>query len=189
MTEAKKKTARAAKVTPRQDRFCKEYVIDLNGARAYQEVYKCSDKAAESGASRMLRIVKVKARIRELRKRLEKKTGISAERVINEYAKVAFANIKSVLSENNEIVDISKVPDEIAAAVESIQSDIRHDSGDSEGYTEKVKVKFYSKLGALSDLGKHLGIFEKDNEQGKAIAPQIIVFGTPSTKKADDDTD
>ncbi len=186
MTKGNKKTVKERKLTRLQDRFCKEYVIDLNGARAYREVYKCSDKAAESGASRMLRIAKVKARIRELRKGLEKKTGISAERVINEYAKVAFANVKSILSKDNEIKDISQLPDEIAAAVESIQSDIRHDSGDSEGYTEKVKVKFYSKLIALGDLGRHLGIFEKDNEQGKPIAPQIIVFGTPS--KVDDNT-
>lgn len=181
-----KKPMKERKLTRLQDRFCKEYVIDLNGARAYREVYKCSDKAAESGACRMLRIAKVKARIVELREKLEKKTGISAESVINELAKVAFANIKSVLGEKNVIQDISQLPDEITAAVESIQSDIRHDGGDSEGYTEKVKVKFYNKLGALSDLGKHLGIFEKDNEQGKPITPQIIVFGTPS--KADDDT-
>ncbi len=174
MTAAKRK----GKPTPLQDHFCKEYVIDLNGARAYREVYKCSDKAAESGASRTLRIAKVKARIRELRKGLEKKTGISAERVINEYAKVAFANVKSVLSKDNEILDISQLPDEIAAAVESIQSDIRHDSGDSEGYTEKVKVKFHSKLGALSDLGKHLGIFKKDNEQSKPLPLTIVVFGS-----------
>ncbi len=186
MTTGNSKTGKAAKLTPQQGRFCKEYVIDLNGARAYQKVYKCSDKAAESGASRMLRIAKVKARIRELRKGLEKKTGISAERVINEYGKVAFANVKSVLGKNNVIQDISQLPDEIAAAVESIQSDIRHDLGDSEGYTERVKVKFHSKLSALSDLGKHLGIFEKDNEQSKPIAPQIIVFGTPA--KANDDT-
>lgn len=184
MTKANKK--KTEKCTPRQDRFCKEYVIDLNGARAYRKVYKCSDKAAESGASRTLRKAKVKARIRELRKGLEKKAGITAEKVINELAKVAFANIKSVLSENNVIKDISLLPDEIAAAVESIQSDIRHDTGDGEGYTEKVKVKFYSKLIALTDLGKHLGIFEKDKEQGKPKAPQIIVFGT--VVQVNDDT-
>lgn len=167
---------KAGGLTPKRERFCQEYMIDLNATRAYKDVYKCSDKVANASGPRLLGNVSIQARITELRKGLEIKTGVSAERVINELAKVAFANIKSVLGEKNEIKDISQLPDEIAAAVESVQSDIRHDSGDSEGYTEKVRVKLYSKLNALNDLGKHLGIFKKDNEQ-KPIPPVIVVFG------------
>ncbi len=181
MAKAKKKTG----LTPKRERFCQEYVVDLNATKAYKDVYKCSDKVANASGPRLLGNVSIQARIADLQKDLQKATGINAERVINEYAKVAFANIKSVLGEGNVIKDISQLPDEITAAVESIQSDIRHDGGDSEGYTARVKVKFYSKLNALADLGRHLGIFEKDNEQGKPITPQIIVFGTPA--KADDD--
>ncbi len=174
---AKRKTGKERKLTPKQEKFCREYVVDFNATRAYKDVYKCSDEVANASGPRLLGKVSIQARIADLQKDLQKATGINAERVINEYAKVAFANIKSVLTEGNEIKDISQLPDEIAAAVESIQSDIRHDSGDSEGYTEKVKVKFHSKLGALSDLGKHLGIFKKDNEQSKPLPLTIIVFG------------
>ncbi len=186
MATANKKTTKERKLTPLQERFCQEYVIDLNATQAAIRA-GYSKKTAYSQGQRLLKNVEVQGRITRHQKRLEVKTGVSAERVINELAKVAFANIKSVLSEGNEIKDISQLPDEIGAVVESIQSDIRHDSGDSEGYTEKVKVKFHSKLAALNDLGKHLGIFEKDNEQSKPITPQIVVFGNLS--KGDDDTD
>ena len=87
------------------------------------------------------------------------KLDLKTEDVIREYMKVGFANIDDFIESGNEIKDLSELDRDILAAVESIQSDIRHDSGDNEGYTEKVKLKLHSKLAALSDLGKHLGIF------------------------------
>ena len=161
-------------LTPKQERFCQEYMVDLNATQAAIRA-GYSKKTAKSIGQENLTKPDVQVRITELRKGLQEKTGINAVRVINEYAKVAFANIKSFLDEGNAITDISDLPDEIAAAVESIQSDIRHDSGDSDGYTEKVKLKLHSKLSALNDLGRHLGIFEKDNEQGKVIVAQRVL--------------
>lgn len=50
------------KLTEKQRRFCDEYLIDLNATRAYKAAYPHakSDGAAMSGASRLLRNVKVK---------------------------------------------------------------------------------------------------------------------------------
>lgn len=182
MTEAEEKKG----LTPKQERFCQEYVVDFNATQAAIRA-GYSKKTAKSIGQENLTKPDLREFVAELQKALQKATGIDAQRVINEYVKVGFSNIKAFLEEGNSIRDISQLPDDVAAAVESIQSDIRHDGGDSEGYTEKVKLKLHSKLSALNDLGKHLGIFEKDNEQGKPIAPQIIVFGAPP--KSDDDTD
>ena len=79
-----------------------------------------------------------------------------------------------MVSTDNEIKDISELPDDVTAAIESIQSDIRHDSGESEGFTEKVKLKCHSKTGALRDLGKHFGIFEKDNKQKNELLSTVL---------------
>lgn len=50
----------------RQELFCQEYVKDANGARAARAVGYAWD-SAEQQASRMLRIVKVRGRLAELR--------------------------------------------------------------------------------------------------------------------------
>ena len=52
-------------MTEKQMLFAEEYLKDLNGSRAYKAVYKNvkKDSAAEAGASRLLRNVKVKAYI------------------------------------------------------------------------------------------------------------------------------
>jgi len=158
--------AKKKKLTPKQEKFCNEYLIDLNATQAAIRSGYSKKTANRIGPENLSKPV-IAVHIADLREKLQEATGITPESVIREIAKVGFSNIKAFLEEGNSITDISELPDDVAAAVESIQSDIRHDGGDSEGYTEKVKLKLHSKLSALNDLGKHLGIFEKDNSQKK----------------------
>lgn len=55
-------------VTPKQEKFCVEYLVDLNGTQAAIRA-GYSDKTAEATASRLLRNVNVKKRISELREK------------------------------------------------------------------------------------------------------------------------
>ena len=171
---AKKKNKR----TDKQEQFCIEYLVDLNATQAAIRA-GYSKKTAQRIGSENLSKPLIQERLQELRKTMQFNTGITVERVIAEYGKIAFANIKNCLTIGNEILDISQLPDDIAAAVDSIQCDIRHDGGDSEGYTEKVKIKLHSKLNALDSLSKHLGIFEVAEK-----APQTIkLIGGPEWLK------
>ena len=152
----------------------------LNGAcqtDAYLQAYPtCKNRVvAKVNASRLLTKANVKTRIAHKRTQLAKKAEITAERVIKELGKIAFANIQEFIESDNEIKDISKLDPSIAVAVESIQTDIRHDSGKSEGYTEKVKFKLHSKISALESLGRYLGLFAKDNEQRKAVFRLLMI--------------
>jgi len=146
------------------ERFCQEYIVDNNATQAAIRA-KYSKKGANVKGSQLLTIIDIASRVAYLQGKVAEKSGVTAKMIVEELAKVGFANIQDYIGEGNEIVDLSGIKREVAAAVESIQVDIRHDSGDSEGYIEKVKLKCHSKLSALTDLGKHLGIFERDNRQ------------------------
>ena len=102
------------------------------------------------------------------------KTGIKAEQVIEEFVKIAFANQQDYLGADNSILDISQIDRDKAAAVESVQTTTTTTTskkGDEEYETHNVKIKLYSKISALENLGKHLGIYEKDNsQQGMTLA-------------------
>lgn len=163
----------AKKLTDKQEQFCIEYLLDLNATQAAIRAGYSKHTAQRIGSENLSKPL-IKDRIHELRKTLQINTLVTAERVVNELAKIGFSNLKEYLKSDNAITDISKLPDDVAAAVESIQTDIRHDSGDSDGYTEKVKIKLHSKLGALTDLGRHLGIFEKDNSQKPILLEQSL---------------
>lgn len=71
-----------ANITKQQEQFCLEYIHNgLNGKQAYKVAYpKCkSEQAAEAGASRLLRNVKVQDYIKELQSNFKKTKIMSIE--------------------------------------------------------------------------------------------------------------
>ena len=76
---------------------CRRYVEQglTNAAGAYRYAYpNCkSQKAAESAASRLLASDKVSAYLAEVKSKAAEKTQITAERVLAELGKLAFANM------------------------------------------------------------------------------------------------
>ncbi|MGN0605910.1 MAG: terminase small subunit [Oscillospiraceae bacterium] len=82
-----------AKLTEKQKRFCEEYLIDLNGTRAYMAAYSCKkEDTARVNASRMLTNANIQDYISELMKQQSERTGITADKVLTELEKVAFAD-------------------------------------------------------------------------------------------------
>lgn len=60
-------------MTPKQQRFCDEYLIDCNARRAYKAVYTSikNDNVADANASRLLSNAKVKSYIDEQLQKIE----------------------------------------------------------------------------------------------------------------------
>lgn len=92
MYESKKDGEVMPKLTDKQKRFCEEYLIDLNGTRAYLAAYPRvrTEAAARTNASRLLTNANIQDYISELQKEQSKRTGIKADDVINELKSVAF---------------------------------------------------------------------------------------------------
>lgn len=152
-------------MTPKKERFCKEYVIDLNGTQAAIRA-GYSTKTAKEQAARLLTNVNVQARVKELQGAIGKRLDITAEKVVQEFAKIGFSNIQDYIEVGNEVMDLKTIEPEKAAAVESITTSVTEfGSGASAGTKTKRTFKLHSKVSALENLGKHLGIFEKDNSQ------------------------
>lgn len=79
------------KLTPRQDRFCREYVIDQNGAQAALRA-GYSKKAANVRACEMLNFPHIQERIAVLQKKVNDKLEVSAARIVQELATIAFVD-------------------------------------------------------------------------------------------------
>src|SRR5271167_3160732 len=76
-------------LTPKQARFVEEYIVDLNGKQAAIRA-GYSPRTAEVQSSRLLRNAKVDATAREAMQARSRRTGITADRVVLELAKLAF---------------------------------------------------------------------------------------------------
>jgi phage terminase small subunit len=76
-----------AGLNDKQERFCQEYVIDLNATQAAIRA-GYSKKTAYSLGQRLLKKAEIIARIEELKKEIADKNKLSAEWVIEELKKV-----------------------------------------------------------------------------------------------------
>ena len=80
-----------SKLTDKQKQFCKEYIIDFNATRAAEAAgYK--PKAARQQGSENLSKPYIQEEIARLMKARNERTEISADKVINELAKIGFSS-------------------------------------------------------------------------------------------------
>ena len=71
------------KLTPLQERFVEEYLVDLNATQAVIRA-GYSPKAADSWAAQLLRNPKVSAAIAERRKKIEENTWLTTHKVLTD---------------------------------------------------------------------------------------------------------
>lgn len=165
----------------RQKKFADEYLLCNSGTKAAIAA-GYSAKTAKVKASQLLVDEEIEAYIIEKRQEVAKKHGVTLDRVIEEYSKIAFFDIREIYNTDGGLIDIKQLDDSSAGAIASIKSMEEwgeDDSGDKTiiGTTKEVKV--FDKIRALQDLGKHLGIFERDNDQ-KAKAAKVTIFELPA---------
>jgi phage terminase small subunit len=75
------------KLTPKQKRFCQEYIIDFNGTQAAIRA-GYSKKTASELAYEYLRKPHIQAAIQESCKKIEEKTGITIQEVVNDLVRL-----------------------------------------------------------------------------------------------------
>ena len=76
----------------KQKRFCEEYLIDLNATQAAVRA-GYAQKTAYSQGQRLLKDVEIAETITKLKSMQSKRTGITADRVLEELSKLGFAPI------------------------------------------------------------------------------------------------
>jgi len=135
------------KLTDKQQAFVEYYCgeANWNATKAAIMAGYSANCARYTGCTSLTK-PNVKAAIDKKRAELTARADVKAEQLVQEYMKIGFSNIQDYLADCNNIEDIKKIDRNQAAAVESIQIDIRHDKGDSKGYTEKIKLKLYNCL-------------------------------------------
>lgn len=77
------------KLTPKQQRFCEEYIIDLNATQAAIRA-GYSEKCARVSAAKMLTKANIQEKIAELIEERSKRTDITADKVIEQLGNIAF---------------------------------------------------------------------------------------------------
>lgn len=140
-------------MTEKQKRFCDEYLIDLNGTRAYKNAYpnvKNNDSAAVN-ASKLLRNTNIKAYISEQLENLH----------------------------NNKIADAREVIEYLTSVMRGkSEAEVVVVEGQGEGYSKAKKFKKSpdekERLKAAEMLGKYYTLFTDRTQIEGAAQVQII---------------
>lgn len=148
-------------MTPKQERFVEEYLIDLNATQAAIRA-GYSEKTADQQGHQLLKKASVAAAIEKARAEQSKRTQVTADMVVRELARVGFSDVRKLLTDSDTLRPISTLDDETAAAVASVEIVAKPGGVDEDGnrMVEHVhKIKLWDKNSALEKLGKHLGMF------------------------------
>jgi phage terminase small subunit len=154
----------------RHEKFAQEIAAGKSAAQAYLAAgYRADRRTAWQARHRP----DVSRRIEELiqtERKLERQAiakaaqryEVTAERVVGEIAKIAFANVGDYVrfGPNGELyLDLNGCTRDETAALQEVTIEHRQVGRDKSQQGRRIKVKLGDKLSALVALGKHLGLF------------------------------
>jgi len=165
--KAAKKPVRRAKLTAKQQRFVEEYLVDLNATQAAVRA-GYSDRTAYSVGPENLKKPGIVAALTDARAKRSERTEITADRVLEEYAKIAFSDMRAFAKwgpDGVTLIKSDKLPEGAALCVAEV-SETKTQFGGS------IKFKLHDKKGALDSVARHLGMFtERVELTGKNGGP------------------
>lgn len=156
-------------MTPKEKVFAAEYLIDLSPMHAALRAGYSPGAARDASKwinpnSDKFR-PKLKAQIDKLMAERSKRTGVTADRVLVELARVGFADVTAMVDPiNGRLKEDLTADDRAAVAAVHVRTG---EAGD------EYDVRFWDKIKALELIGKHLGMWT-DNVRVEAAVPTIV---------------
>jgi phage terminase small subunit len=138
-------------MTPRQRRFVDEYIIDLNGRQAAIRAGYAVPSAVMR-ASEFLRHPEIAAAIETAMATRSRRTGITPARVLEEYARIAFADARLLREwgpDGVAVKDGAALSEAASALISAIEAP-RSGGG--------VRIAVHDKNKALATLARILGL-------------------------------
>lgn len=115
----------------------------------------------------LMKDVEVKAALQAAQDKAKNKHNLTEERVLSQLSRIVNFDPRKLFDEKGELKLISELDDETASAIASIEVTQEFEGKGKTlkliGYTKKIKA--WDKNAAIDKAMKHLGLFERDNEQ------------------------
>ena len=163
ISKKKRKTGKKKPINGRVSKFIDNFINTDNATQSAIDA-GYSKKGANRTASRLLTKVDVQEEIARRRIEITKKAEITAQDVINEHAKIAFANSEDFFKWGEQVVDLGENKFEKRSVIlikppEEIKRDKKAAiSGIKETAQGGLEFKFHDKQKSLDFLGRYFGI-------------------------------
>ncbi len=161
-----------SQLTPKRQRFVQEYLVDLNATQAAIRAGYSEPTGAAIGSENLTK-PEIALAIREAKAQRSRRTEVTADRVLEELARIAFASISDAVewhSDGATVKASSELSPEVLAAVSEV-SETRHRDG-----SVAVKVKMHDKLAALNKVADHLRMFVNRVEHSGNVNIEASIY-------------
>lgn len=138
------------RLTPKQSRFVEEYLTDLNATQAAIRAGYRQQNAGIIGFENLTKPY-IRDAIEAAQRERSARTGITADRVVQEIARVAFSSLRDVMAwgpTGASVLPDDKITPDAAAAIAEITET-----------NAGIKIKLHNKVAALEQLAKHVGLY------------------------------
>lgn len=143
------------KLSRKQQAFIDTYIVDLN---ATQAAIRAGYSPRNAGVIACENLAKpdIKAAIEKMIAIRAEKTGVTAARVVEEAACIAFANAATCVDTDGRAKKIHDMPEATQRAIAAIRVRL-----DVKGRVKSTDIRFHSKSDALDKLMRHLGMYRE----------------------------
>lgn len=149
-------------LTSKALKFCDEYAKDYNATRAAKDA-GYSERTASQQACNLLKDERVQERLAVILAEQRERTQTDADKIVEEYAKIGFSNIQSLLDKSDKFKRIIDLEPHVAACIKKVkETEVRSGIGEDQQIRIIREIELYDKLSALTSLGNHFRIFDKE---------------------------
>ena len=176
---------KSSELTPKEQIFVREYLKDGNGTRsAICAGY--SQKSAHVKASKLLKKAKVSQELTRLRGKLLEKLEISAERVLQGLAELAFFDPRKMFNPDGSMKKLTEMDDVTVHALAGMDVEklFKHfGKGQAEEVGTITKVRLADRGLNLERLGRHFKLFTDKVEHEITESMAEIIRGVRQRKQ------
>jgi phage terminase small subunit len=144
---------------------------------AYEAVpgWRARGESARTSAERLLRKATVVARVWELKDEAAARNVITVDRTLEEYRRLAFANLKDVFGEDGRLPPLVELPSEVVAALgDYYETEVVTENTDGTRKRRiKRRVKLGDKMAALKFLARYLGMDGEGLQTKEPLAERV----------------
>ncbi|WP_289024344.1 terminase small subunit [uncultured Salegentibacter sp.] len=164
-------------LTPKQQKFISEYLVDLNATQAAIRA-GYSESGARTEGARLLANANIQQKIQEEREKAAERNKISVDECVGILANLARFDIAEIYDSNGNLKSLDQIPKAHRMAIEGLDTDEINVDGRVVGNIRKARLA--GRKGAIDMLLKYLGGYERDNNQQGG---KITVFQIPDNRR------
>jgi phage terminase small subunit len=152
-------------LTPKQQRFCDEYLTDMNATRA---ALAAGYSKATAMNGQLMQIPKIRAYIEHHTRQAANVMEVSRFELLRELSRIAFANMGDYFDDEGKLKPMQQLSTDQKAAIWNIRI-TENDKGSS------MTLRLNNKLSAIEKLAKHLGFYKQNTDEVEPLIKYVYL--------------